>query len=146
MGEPGPWVDACFLGRLVILARDQGRALDARALGTRHGLRGEAVPLETVQAVAWDAGFLARHRRLTWGELPSVAACLPGLLVFRDHSTAILDGLVPAAGTVPPTALLVREDGPGDATPSPPLALNRDDLAPLWDGDLVLLAPRPPAA
>lgn len=122
-------VDPCFLGRLAVLAREHGRPIDPRLLGTRHGLRGEPVSLATVTAVGRDAGFGVSPCRLSWDALGSVA--LPALMVFRDRSTAILDAVVGD----PPHAVLIREDGPD----APPLSLDRDDLAPLWGGEILLL-------
>lgn len=136
---PGLEVDTCFLRRLTTLARGRGLSVDPRAVGTRHGFTGDPVSLATVLAVAAEIGLPARHHRLDWRGLGALRDALPALMIFRDQSTAILDGFEGEAAEAGPAAVLVREDGdddePGEITR---LSLDRDDLGPLWCGDLLV--------
>lgn len=123
---------------------------DAKASG------GAPLPLARVLRLARDVGLRAWHERCAWADLTTIADCLPGLILFRDQSTAILEGLVPGPLPPPghrpgpppgPAAILIRADGTTDAPAGPPLALDAQDLGPLWAGDLILVAPaadRPP--
>ncbi|MBB4284350.1 hypothetical protein [Roseospira goensis] len=137
-----PLVNGCFLDRLLRLAAERGLGGDRDRLASAHGVRGDGFTLDTVLAVADDLGLAARHTRLSWAGLAGLADHLPALLIFRDGATAILDGLEPAVpppGT-PPARVLLRDDGAADRGPAPPLALERDDLALFWAGDVIVPA------
>ncbi len=136
-----PPVNGCFLDRLLLIATDHGRlAVDAvgrAALAAAHGVHGDGFALGTVLAVAADLGLSARHARLDWAALPTLSGSLPALLIFRDGATAILDGLAFGDGDGDgdgPTHVLLRDEGDGHA----PLALDQDDLALFWAGDMIV--------
>ena len=144
---PGPAVDVppvngCVLDRLILIAADHGQppvdTVGRAALAAAHDVRGDGFALSTVLAVAADLGLAARHQRMSWSALPSMAARLPALLIFRDGATAILDGLEPGGGDGDgPSHVLLRDEGNGHA----PLALGRDDLALFWAGDVIVPHP-----
>lgn len=151
--DPRP-VDACVLDRLVILARERGGIRPvggAEALRARFASDAGPLPISRVLAAAAVLGLSVCHRRVGWSALPGLADRLPGLMIFRDRSTAILDGLLvgPAGGTgsgTDPAAVLIREERSADPAAEDfalletrPLALDAEDLAPLWDGEMILI-------
>jgi hypothetical protein len=141
-GATVPPVNGCFLDRLVLIAADRGLAGARDDLAARHHIVGDGFPLATVLAVADALGLRARHARLAWDDLAQAAPALPALLIFRDGATAILDGLEPAAPPAGqgPDRVLLRNEGPPEARAEEHLALDRDDLALFWAGDIILPA------
>ncbi len=143
-----PDVNGCFFPRLMKIARERGLTPDHDDLAGRHRLTGDTFPMDRLVAVAADCGLSAEPLRLPWNDLGRLRDRLPALIVFRDHSTAILDALDPASpGPAGPTAILIREEPAYDpkAPPAPEaeegrLPLEADDLGPLWLGDVVVFS------
>jgi ABC-type bacteriocin/lantibiotic exporter with double-glycine peptidase domain len=135
-GRPDPRAQAVQrrLDALVAVARFHGHELDR---GDFRAHPGKEIP-SPAALVAWlrESGLWAKAVRLRWRQLFRFESDAPLVLLFSDGSAGLLVARDAARNVV---FLKEPQAPPGD----PPVAVDELRLRQLWQGEVLLVRPRP---
>jgi ATP-binding cassette subfamily B protein len=131
-----PVLSPAVLGTFVTLARLHGVDTTLETLRRQYAFEDEGLAAGALVAMAADLKLEARWTDMTWSQLPKLRSVLPAMLLLRDGSAIILDGIGDEHGSG--LVAHVRDPGPtGDAHAT----IDAAQMATIWAGRVLLLKP-----
>ncbi|MBE1236987.1 hypothetical protein IHV25_04925 [Phaeovibrio sulfidiphilus] len=127
-------LDPCVLQRALGLLSERGYG-PARNRGTAAAsLILDGVTLDSLVELGESRGATGIRRRLRRGVPVSDIPAYPFLIVFKDRSAALVEGITGGPDGSAAT-FLIREERDDGTTADGPLSMDWDDLEAVWEGD-----------
>ncbi|MBI3445460.1 MAG: peptidase domain-containing ABC transporter [Magnetospirillum sp.] len=131
-GRPGSTVLQC----LALIARHHGIDLTPERLAHDFAMDGALVPPSMVVRMAAEHGLKARAVKVGWDRLAAIGEAYPVLGILKNGNGVIFSGFREDQGRQELAIIDPLADRPGF------LFVDREQLADVWDGDLVLIKRR----